>query len=89
MKNYKNSITNLVLLFIFLIPTTSHAEIDSLWAKVYDYCEQFHTYGSMDKTNDGNLLFLARCAPDLDGDWPVCKNHAATWHGRNDEKRGF
>ena len=55
--------------FIFLIPTTSHAEIDSLWAKVYDYCEQLHTYGSMDKTNDGNLLFLARCGPNYDGDW--------------------
>ena len=67
MKNYKNSITNLVLLFIFLIPTTSHAEIDSLWSKVYDYCEEMHTYGSMAKTNDGNFLMLPSCGPNLEG----------------------
>ena len=67
MKNYKNSITNLVLLFIFLIPTTSHAAIDSLWSKVYDYCEEMHTYGSMAKTKDGNFLMLASCGPNIEG----------------------
>ena len=53
--------------FIFLIPTTSHAEIDSLWSKVYDYCEEMHTYGSMAKTNDGNFLMLPSCGPNIEG----------------------
>ncbi|MDP7071995.1 MAG: hypothetical protein QF430_03840, partial [Candidatus Marinimicrobia bacterium] len=65
MKNNKNSITNLALLFIFLMPTISHAAIDSLWSKVYDYCEEMHTYGSMAKTNDGNFLMLPSCGPNL------------------------
>jgi hypothetical protein len=67
MRNYKNSIASLVLLFIFLTPTTSHAEIDSLWSKVYDYCEEMHTYGSLSNTNDGNYLMLPSCGPNIEG----------------------
>jgi len=67
MNYFKSSITSIVLLLIFLIPTTSHSEIDSLWAKVYDYCEEMHTYGSMAKTNDGNFLMLPSCGPNLEG----------------------
>ena len=62
MKNYKNSITNLVLLFIFLIPTTSHAEIDSLWAKSYHFCEDNQSY-SLIETIDGGLLMTGNCGP--------------------------
>jgi len=67
MNYFKSSITSIVLLLIFLMPTTSHAAIDSLWSKVYDYCEEMHTYGSMAKTNDGNFLMLPSCGPNLEG----------------------
>jgi hypothetical protein len=67
MNYFKSSITSIVLLLIFLIPTTSHSEIDSLWAKVYDYCEEMHTYGSLSNTNDGNYLMLPSCGPNLGG----------------------
>ena len=67
MNYFKSSITSIVLLLIFLIPTTSHSEIDSLWAKVYDYCEEMHTYGSLSNTNDGNYLMLPSCGPNIEG----------------------
>ena len=67
MKNYKNSITNLVLLFIFLIPTTSHAEIDSLWAKSYHFCEDNQS-NSLIETIDGGLLMTGNCGPGTGGE---------------------
>jgi len=48
MRNYKNSIASLVLLFIFLTPTTSHAEIDSLSGNI----------GGMTLTPDEEWLVL-------------------------------
>ena len=68
MKNYKNSITNLVLLFIFLIPATSHAEIDSLWSRSYQL-DYLHQCWYVHKTVDDGLLILGRVAYNQEGDW--------------------
>ena len=68
MKNYKNSITNLVLLFIFLIPTTSHAEIDSLWSRSYQL-DWSHQGWYVHKTVDDGLIISGTVAYDQEGDW--------------------
>jgi hypothetical protein len=68
MRNYKNSIASLVLLFIFLTPTTSHAEIDSLWSRSYQL-DYLHQCWYVHKTVDDGLIILGRVAYNQEGDW--------------------
>ena len=54
--------------FIFLIPTTSHAEIDSLWSRSYQL-DFLHQGWNMHKTVDDGLIILGRVAYNQEGDW--------------------